>query len=61
MLGGVKVAHMPIAFADLHTFAEFDLNDQPAMLLGMDMLRHFERVSVDFGRKEVSFKIPSDG
>jgi predicted aspartyl protease len=57
-VGGISMHNVPIAFADLHTFSEFDLNDQPAILLGMDVLRHFDRVAVDFGRKEVSFRFP---
>ena len=60
-VGGIILNHLPIAFADLHTFKEFDLNDRPAMLLGMDVLRHFDRVVVDFGRREVSFRFPVDG
>ncbi len=60
-LGGVVVNNLPIAFADLHTFDEFGLNDAPAMLLGMDVLRHFDRVIVDFGRREVSFRFPVAG
>ncbi len=60
-VGGVALNNVPIAFADLHTFAEFDMNGAPAMLLGMDVLRHFDRVVVDFGRKEVSFQVPLDG
>ena len=31
------------------------------MLLGMDVLRHFDRVVVDFGRKQISFKPPQGG
>ena len=57
-VGGVRINNVPIAFADLHTFAEFGMNDGPAMLLGMDVLRHFDRVAIDFGRKEVSFQPP---
>jgi predicted aspartyl protease len=57
-VGGISLHNVPIAFADLHTFSEFGLNDQPAILLGMDVLRHFDRVAVDFGRKEVSFRFP---
>ena len=59
-LGGITVRNLPVAFADLHTFARFDLKDEPAMLLGMDALRHFDRVAVDFGRREVRFDLPSD-
>ena len=60
-VGGAVLNNVPIAFADLHTFAEFDMNGAPAMLLGMDVLRHFDKVVVDFGRKEVSFQVPLEG
>ncbi len=60
-IGGVDINNVPVAFADLHTFAEFDLTREPAMLLGMDVLRHFDRVVVDFGRKEVLFRFPLQG
>ncbi len=60
-LGGVNLNNVPVAFADLHTFSEFDLTQEPAMLLGMDVLRHFDRVVVDFGRKEVMFRFALQG
>ena len=60
-VGGVELNNLPVAFADLHTFQEFDLTHEPAMLLGMDVLRHFDRVVVDFGRKEVMFRLPLAG
>ena len=59
-LGGITVRNLPVAFADLHTFARFDLRDEPAMLLGMDALRQFDKVTVDFGRRQVRFDLPSD-
>ena len=60
-VGGVDLNNVPVAFADLHTFQEFDLTHDPAMLLGMDVLRHFDRVVVDFGRKQVMFRLPLAG
>ncbi len=60
-IGSVQIDNLPIAFADLHTFEEFGMNDMPSMLLGMDVLRHFERVVIDFGRKQVSFQVPTPG
>lgn len=57
-LGGVKIRNIPVAFADLHTFRQFGLARKPAMLLGMDILRHFERVSVDYKRKKVRLLLP---
>ena len=54
-LGGVELHGVPIAYADLETFHQFGLEGRPAMLLGMDVLRLFHRVSVDFLRREVAF------
>ena len=54
-LGGIEIQNVPIAYASLHTFSEFGLDDRPAMLLGMDVLRNFHRVAVDFRRREAVF------
>ncbi len=54
-LGGIELRGVPIAYADLETFRQFGLRDKPAMLLGMDVLRLFRSVSVDFPRREAAF------
>ena len=52
-IGGVRLRELPIAFADVRPFEQLDLNDRPAILLGMDALQLFERVSVDFRNRRV--------
>lgn len=52
-LGGIDINDMPVAFADVHPFAKLGLTGKPALLLGMDALRLFERVSVDFPNRRV--------
>ena len=54
-LGGMALDNIRAAFAPLHIFSLWGLNDRPAMLVGIDILRHFEEVSLDFGRREVTF------
>ncbi len=54
-VGGVGVTNMQVAYADLSIFKEFGLDKRPAMLLGMDVLRHFRRVSIDFKSRQVRF------
>ncbi len=56
-VGALVIHNMPLAFADLHTFHRFGLVDQPAMLLGMDVLKLCGRVTVDFKRREASFTL----
>lgn len=54
-IGGVRIGGMPVAFAEAHPFRAFGLTRRPALLLGMDALRMFERVSVDFASRRVTF------
>jgi predicted aspartyl protease len=52
-LGGIDINDMPVAFADVHPFNKLGLSKRPALLLGMDALRLFDRVSVDFPNRRV--------
>ncbi|HEX9954034.1 MAG TPA: retroviral-like aspartic protease family protein [Allosphingosinicella sp.] len=52
-VGGMDIKDMPIAFADVHPFRKLKLTDRAALLLGMDALRLFDRVSVDFSSRKV--------
>lgn len=54
---GITFNHLPVAFADAAPFRRFGLTDQPALLLGMDALRLFERVSIDFPNREVRMSV----
>lgn len=60
-VGGAILSDMPVAFADLHSFKILDLADRPALLLGMDALALFDRVSVDFANKKARFDMPDTG
>lgn len=57
-IGGVDMNNIPVAFADAEPFKRFGLANKPALLLGMDALRLFQRVSVDFANKQVRFILP---
>jgi predicted aspartyl protease len=57
-IGGVDMNNIPVAFADAEPFKRFGLENKPALLLGMDALRLFDRVSVDFANKQVRFILP---
>jgi predicted aspartyl protease len=57
-LGGIDINNMPVAFADVHPFKKLGLEKRPAILLGMDALQLFERVSVDFANRRVTLLAP---
>jgi len=54
-LGGVRIDAPLVAFADLHIFDLWDLQDRPTLLIGVDTLRRFEKVAFDFTRKLITF------
>ncbi len=57
-LAGFTMTNVGVVFADVHPFKRFNLLKRPAMLLGIDTLRAFQRVSVDFAEKKVRFLLP---
>ena len=56
-LGPVALQDVPIAFADVPPFALFGLANEPALLLGTDLLATFRRVSLDFRARRVRFQL----
>jgi predicted aspartyl protease len=55
----VRLQHFPILFADSAPFRTLGLIDRPAMILGMEELRHFRRVAIDFRTQRVLFDVPA--
>ncbi len=54
-LGGMQINQVLGIFAKLHIFELWKLDEQPAILIGVDVLRHFQDVTLDFGRRVVVF------
>ena len=52
--------NLPVAFSAEAPFQAFGLTDQPAILLGMDALRLFRRIHIDFANREVRLLMPRD-
>lgn len=55
-LGGVRLGNMACVFADLHTFRIWDLDDRPALLIGVDVMRHFDSIELNFRERLVKFR-----
>jgi len=60
-LGEVTLANLAVVFADAHTFRRLGLEDRPALLLGMNALRAFKKVSIDFANKKLRLMLPEHG
>jgi predicted aspartyl protease len=56
--GDVTISNAAIAFVDAHPFKLFELHKKPSMLLGMESLRNFDKITVDFPNRKVKFLLP---
>lgn len=45
----------PLLFGDLHAFRVLGLIEQPALLLGADILTRFSRITLDYGQSRIAF------
>ena len=54
-LGGLHLGNVTVFHADLHVFKLWELDETPALILGMDLLTQFNAVALDFGRSQVRF------
>lgn len=56
-IGGLILHNVAIAFSDVPPFKLFGLDQEPAILLGTDILSGFRRISLDFRRRKVRFTL----
>jgi predicted aspartyl protease len=59
-MGGVGLKNLAVVFAPAHTFKQLKLDKKPALLLGMNAIRAFKKVSIDFARKTLRVIVPEE-
>jgi predicted aspartyl protease len=57
-VGDVILRDVMIFFSNAPIFRSLDLEDRPAVLLGMNALRAFDKVSIDFTKKQLRMLVP---
>lgn len=57
-IGGAAIEGLPVAFANAYFFERMRMRRKPALLLGMDALQMFRRVTVDFPNRRAMFALP---
>ncbi len=56
-LGSIRFAHSALVISDLPIFGLWGLEHKPALFIGMNFLRQTSSVTIDYGRKELRFKL----
>lgn len=57
-VGDVAFNDIAIVFTNAHTFKQLKLDKRPALLLGMNAMRAFKKVSIDFANKKLRVIVP---
>jgi predicted aspartyl protease len=60
-IGGARLNNLTVSFGDLHVFDVWSMLDEPALLIGMDLLGTLEKFVVDYPRREFHLKPVSSG
>jgi hypothetical protein len=58
VLGNLQVRSPAMTFADFEIFKYWKLTEEPAMLIGMDVLGLFDTLIIDYRREELQIKLP---
>ncbi|MGB3472661.1 MAG: aspartyl protease family protein [Erythrobacter sp.] len=56
----LQLRNVPLAFADAPAFEALGLKDTPVLALGMQHLKMFDRVAIDFSNQRILFDVPRD-
>jgi len=59
-IGGLTLRNLAVVFADAHSFKELKLDREPALLLGMNAIRAFKKVSIDFANRKFRVVLPEE-
>ena len=54
--GDVSIRRVQVTFGDFHIFDIWDLNDEPALIIGMDVLGALGAFMIDFRLAEIHFR-----
>ncbi|MFL6764771.1 MAG: aspartyl protease family protein [Sphingomicrobium sp.] len=57
-IGGIGLTNLAVVFADAHAFKQLGLDNRPALLLGMNAIRAFKKVSIDFANRKFRVVLP---
>lgn len=55
-IGGITIRDAHITFGEMHIFEHWNLGNQPALLIGMDILGLLDTLVIDYRRQELHLK-----
>jgi predicted aspartyl protease len=60
-IGDISIRNAHVTFGDMHIFDFWKVKDEPAILIGMDVLGLLDTIVIDYKRREIHIKPMSPG
>lgn len=57
---GLELSNVPMTYADTPAFEALGLTRRPALSLGMEHIKVFDRIAIDFATQRILFDLPRD-
>lgn len=57
-IDGFELSNVPMTYADTPAFEALGLTRRPALSLGMEHLKLFDRIAIDFAKQRIMFDLP---
>lgn len=55
-LGGIEIRNMRITFGEMFIFEKWNMNDEPALLVGMDVIGSLDKLVIDYKQRELHLR-----
>jgi predicted aspartyl protease len=55
-LGGIEIRNMRVTFGEMFIFDKWDMNDTPALLVGMDVIGSLDKLVIDYKQRELHLR-----
>ncbi len=56
IIGGITIRDANVTFGDMHIFEMWDLGEEPALVIGMDIIGLLDTLVIDYHRRELHLK-----
>ncbi len=61
VLGDIQIRSKHMTFGDMHIFEHWNMTDEPAVLIGMDVLGQLDTLIIDYKRAELQIRMKDSG
>jgi predicted aspartyl protease len=59
-IGGIRIENLIVTYGDFHVFRVWSLLEEPALVIGMDLLGTLPEFTIDYPQRELQIRMPAN-